>query len=418
LSALPKVPIVGLGHGCGALLHSLISSLFPDYNKSANVLLSYHSEANLHLLPVYDEILLPLTKRLAQVVPVGTVVPMGEDLFSFAKKYFQTALDIYTKSQLSPAFLSEDVLPLVQQGSQLLTQVGPVLQELAEGRAQFRPGPAHTNEVLRMMYRCPRTLSVSFTGEDSGSASSSNGDTEITKLLREADTIMRMRRQRSLDALAVEEVHISGSRSTPCSPSMLLSIFNSTSSGASSNGAVQTLRSLMGPVERQFSSLHAKHSSNMQRLVATVVEYVGEVVEGRAEPKVRETVGYRYQVNVADIGKVEHTNTAINEPISTSSSTTSTTSTSNTISTESPAVNNDEISKEAVLKHIDDLRAQRLQKLYSTVDTITSGTTSTTTDNINNDVSTSSSVSTTSTTAPMKQSFRSLGVAASKRYNI
>ena len=54
------VPVVGVGHSCGALLHMLITSLFPDTPRAANALISYNNRGVGEAVPLFDELVVPL----------------------------------------------------------------------------------------------------------------------------------------------------------------------------------------------------------------------------------------------------------------------------------------------------------------------------------------------------------------------
>lgn len=50
------VPVVGVGHSCGALLHLLITSLFPDTPRAANALISFNNKPVTEAVPFFDEV--------------------------------------------------------------------------------------------------------------------------------------------------------------------------------------------------------------------------------------------------------------------------------------------------------------------------------------------------------------------------
>ena len=54
------VPVIGVGHSCGALLHLLITCLFPDTPRAANVLISYLNRSVPDAVPFLDEFFAPL----------------------------------------------------------------------------------------------------------------------------------------------------------------------------------------------------------------------------------------------------------------------------------------------------------------------------------------------------------------------
>ena len=59
------LPVVGIGHSCGALLQVLISSLFPDTPRAANALLSFNNKPVSEAVPFFEEIFAPLFSSLA-----------------------------------------------------------------------------------------------------------------------------------------------------------------------------------------------------------------------------------------------------------------------------------------------------------------------------------------------------------------
>ena len=54
------MPVVGVGHSCGALLHMLITSLFPDTPRAANALISYNNRGVSEAVPLFGELVVPL----------------------------------------------------------------------------------------------------------------------------------------------------------------------------------------------------------------------------------------------------------------------------------------------------------------------------------------------------------------------
>ncbi len=54
------VPVVGLGHSCGSLLHMLITSLFTDTPRAANAFISYNNRPVGEAVPFFEELIVPL----------------------------------------------------------------------------------------------------------------------------------------------------------------------------------------------------------------------------------------------------------------------------------------------------------------------------------------------------------------------
>ena len=50
------LPVVGIGHSLGALLHLLITSLFPDTPRAANALVSFNNKPVGEAVPFFEEV--------------------------------------------------------------------------------------------------------------------------------------------------------------------------------------------------------------------------------------------------------------------------------------------------------------------------------------------------------------------------
>ena len=59
------LPVVGIGHSCGALLQLLITSLFPDTPRAANALLSFNNKPVSEAVPFFEEVFAPFFTTLA-----------------------------------------------------------------------------------------------------------------------------------------------------------------------------------------------------------------------------------------------------------------------------------------------------------------------------------------------------------------
>jgi len=67
------LPVVGIGHSCGALLQVLISSLFPDTPRLANALLSFNNKPVSDAVPFFEEFFAPVFSSLAVGPEIGVV---------------------------------------------------------------------------------------------------------------------------------------------------------------------------------------------------------------------------------------------------------------------------------------------------------------------------------------------------------
>lgn len=131
---LKRLPIIGIGHSSGAFLHSLISSLFPDIPRVANILISYNNRPASDSVPVFNDLLVPVSTQIARFASsfeteressekntnnnstASTRSTLGEAI-GFLRRYINLATNIYTESTISPSFVSNEVVPLVRQGN-------------------------------------------------------------------------------------------------------------------------------------------------------------------------------------------------------------------------------------------------------------------------------------------------------------
>lgn len=70
------VPVVGIGHSCGALLHVLITSLFPDTPRAANALISYNNKPITEAVPFFEEVFAPFFTSIAST---NATIPSSND---------------------------------------------------------------------------------------------------------------------------------------------------------------------------------------------------------------------------------------------------------------------------------------------------------------------------------------------------
>jgi hypothetical protein len=174
------LPVIGLGHSCGALLQTLITSLFPDAPRAINVLISFNNKPVFDAIPAFEELVVPVSEQI-----------MGEsdrsrrlrDALQDVRGAFDAAVDAFADSQLAPAFFGQEIVPLVRQAVEIVDQVPSVLRQIAEGTRDFTPSPTDTKEVCRRMYRARRTLLIKF---DDDSLDESD---EIEKVLKGEDVV-------------------------------------------------------------------------------------------------------------------------------------------------------------------------------------------------------------------------------------
>ena len=204
------LPVIGLGHSCGALLQTLITCLFPEAPRAINVLISFNNKPVNSAIPAFEELVIPLSEQIMgeseRSVSIRTAI-------STARTAIDKAIDLFSESQLAPAFVGEELIPLFRQVIEIGDQVPPLLKIIAQGRREFEPSPADTKEVCRRMYRARRTLLIKFEND------ALDESEEIEKVLREANTIMRMKRP--MVEMEVDLRVMTGTHITPLTQNIL-----------------------------------------------------------------------------------------------------------------------------------------------------------------------------------------------------
>jgi hypothetical protein len=144
------LPVVGIGHSCGALLQLLITCLFPDTPRAANCLISFNNRPVSDAVPAFDEVVLPLAQSLlAEGTGLGL---LGGAVWNIRHR-LDEAVGAFARTSFAPALLEGEILPLVRQTLEMLDQIPPLLQSIRDGTREFTPTPDETKEVIRKMYR-------------------------------------------------------------------------------------------------------------------------------------------------------------------------------------------------------------------------------------------------------------------------
>lgn len=226
------VPVIGVGHSCGALLHLLITCLFPDTPRAANVLISYLNKSVQDAVPFIDEVFAPLFTAAAANPSDDTnnaLLPnpfptSGTDIIRLSLRlartlakgevpsdaFLQELSDSLTPNGMPKPPLTELIPPireqlednvvqnflketgtaaLLEQLFDIVDQVPPLMEDVADGVRDFTPPEESIRAAARRAYRARRTLLLQYDND------SFDESEELEKLLNEAsDTVMRMKR--------------------------------------------------------------------------------------------------------------------------------------------------------------------------------------------------------------------------------
>mmetsp|Transcript_11783 Transcript_11783/g.14665 ORF Transcript_11783/g.14665 Transcript_11783/m.14665 type:complete len:551 (-) Transcript_11783:227-1879(-) len=249
------VPVVGVGHSCGALLQLLITTLFPDTPRAANALLSYNNKSVKEAVPFFDEFFAPLFATLGQngtglmLEPfmgrdypsssadminmsillsrslVKGTIPSDEVLSDIAKRTTPKPLSSIVPQQIQiPSIMRESIeqllepiakantdagiSPLFNQAFDVLEQIPSLIEEVADGARDFNPTPASVRASARRAYRARRTLLIQYDDDPLDESE------EIESLLNEAENVMRMKRP--MVNFDIKRTVLNGGHATPC----------------------------------------------------------------------------------------------------------------------------------------------------------------------------------------------------------
>ena len=255
------IPVVGVGHSCGALLHMLITSLFPDTPRAANALLSYNNRPVSEAIPVFEQLIVPafsneevngskLIKAIIDImrqqvngeVPSDSTIqsllqaaipmnPLLSPLLSLlpqidddsSNSVTTTTIippsirEVLTNSIAQPTYKSLSTLPtliaglslpeLLNQTLDFVTQIPKLIDEVQCGARDFVPTPTAMSSAARRAYRCRRTLLLQFENDNLDDSILLEG------YLREAESVMKMKRP--MISINLERKVLAGNHLTP-----------------------------------------------------------------------------------------------------------------------------------------------------------------------------------------------------------
>jgi hypothetical protein len=125
------LPVIGLGHSCGALLQTLITSLFPDAPRALNILISFNNRPVSGAIPAFEEVMVPVSQS---VMGESQQANRLRNSIGSARSVAENMFESYAASRLAPRFVKKEILPLYKQAVEVLDQVPPLLDEIAKGK--------------------------------------------------------------------------------------------------------------------------------------------------------------------------------------------------------------------------------------------------------------------------------------------
>jgi hypothetical protein len=232
------LPVLGVGHSCGALLHVLLCSLFrgggglADEYRLANVLISFNNKIPTDAIPFFAQVISPAARALVQLQDDPKLAPLRA-----AAAEARTALEALARSGPESAEEpgqgerppSRSSRPRHARGKRrvggrqrarlrkqqaidsaaaaaaflpVIDQLEPVLREISGGVSDFSPSPEQVRQAASASYAAANTLVLRFEADP----------------LDESSALPAVLRARAPNR--VEIAALSGNHLTPLTPSL------------------------------------------------------------------------------------------------------------------------------------------------------------------------------------------------------
>lgn len=145
-----SLPLWGVGHSLGSLLHLLVCSRYPYTQRRGNILMSFNNKPATDTIPFLTPMLAPGARALGPLLQQLATSPLRAPV--------EQALDVLRGPASPPAV--RQLLPVVD-------QLVPVMLDVSSGRQEFSPPPAECRAFVRERYAVARNLLIRFR-DDSG----------------------------------------------------------------------------------------------------------------------------------------------------------------------------------------------------------------------------------------------------------
>ncbi len=141
------LPVYGIGHSMGALMHMIIGSRYSLPDRTANILISFNNKPATDAVPLFTPVVAPGLQNAAPFLK-----GLNDSPFLMPLK----GVEGQVRANV-PASVKE-LLPV-------LDQIEPVFREVADGAAEFVPKPEDTKSLIRRYYSVRKNLLLRFTDD-------------------------------------------------------------------------------------------------------------------------------------------------------------------------------------------------------------------------------------------------------------
>ena len=168
-----SLPLIGIGHSCGALLQALLCSVFrgtgsplADAERRANVLLSFSNKPASSAVPFFGNIVAPSTSSVLQFERDPVLASWLHAVEETRRRLQMMTGDARSTSGVmgssantrigaTATELSAQVLPM-------LSQIEPIIREIDGGRDEFTPSADECERSVCVLYEACSTLVLRF----------------------------------------------------------------------------------------------------------------------------------------------------------------------------------------------------------------------------------------------------------------
>lgn len=249
---------LGVGHSLGALMLTIIGSLFadsaPPYAGAA--LLAHNNKQLSDAVPGFEALVAPALAPYASLAGLPSYRPFLEAASSLRTSTLALARDAAAASPGGRAWggLLDDVAAL----GALADQLPPLFEEIAQGVTEFTPAPAELREALVASYALPSTLVLSFSDDS----------------IDESDKVAAALEARG--AAALERLSLRGTHVTPLTPDPAALPLQLAEGAAVPAGLSPT------QLAKLLDGVQSATLADLERLVDAVDEWGGRALERRA----------------------------------------------------------------------------------------------------------------------------------------
>ncbi|KAK4534982.1 hypothetical protein CDCA_CDCA03G1007 [Cyanidium caldarium] len=247
------LPVIGIGHSLGALLHVIAGSFFweADGKRAANVLIAVNNRSVDDAIPLYRAVISPLLVELGKTQRGNGAL---ETMFVDLPNSLDAITDSFVEAFALPA-VRETVYPLLRQARSIFRQIPPLLGEVAEGANAFLPNPRELVRAIETEYRVQHTLMISFRNDPLDDTA------QIEDVIGERSSMRRS--------------HLQGTHLTPCSQDW--SAWSNTKRPQSENGVWRSDRrtTIQESISNQLKMVAFREALALEQ---AIVNYVDEIL--------------------------------------------------------------------------------------------------------------------------------------------